>query len=285
GGCVAMSSGNSLGKWETKDCKTTKAFSVCKKYIGQPKEPEVLPKPTDPCPPGWHNGSGLACYKVKCFSCLIERVLRTRTWEEAERFCEALGGHLPSFSHSEEIKALHSILRKMISNDRWVWIGMNKRSPDSLGTWQWSDNKPVTSVVMPLDYLEDEYDTRDCAALKVSFKVFNNFSRRSFWRFYFHEGRDLEFYFRPFDCEAKLEWVCQITKGSTPKTPEWYIPDEIGIHGAPLVVDGAELWFVPDKNLSYQEAIFYCQKNDSDLASVETYPKLRTILSQIEKVR
>lgn len=32
----------------------------------------------------------------------------------------------------------------------------------------------VTSVVMPLDYLEDEYDTRDCAALKVSFKVFNN---------------------------------------------------------------------------------------------------------------
>lgn len=26
---------------------------------------------------------------------------------------------------------------------------------------------------MPLDYLEDEYDTRDCAALKVSFKGFN----------------------------------------------------------------------------------------------------------------
>ncbi|KAJ7405621.1 hypothetical protein BTVI_67932 [Pitangus sulphuratus] len=275
GGCVAMSNGNSLGKWETKDCKTTKALSICKKYIGQPKEPEVLPKPTDPCPPGWHNGSGLACYKF--FH--SERVLRTRTWEEAERFCEALGGHLPSFSHSEEVKALHSILRKMISNDRWVWIGMNKRSPDSLGTWQWSDDKPVTSVVMPLEYLEDEYDTRDCAALKTS-----QFSRRSFWRFYFHEGRDLEFYFRPFDCEAKLEWVCQITKGSTPKTPEWYIPDEIGIHGPPLVVDGAELWFVPDKNLSYQEAIFYCQKNDSDLASVESYPKLRTILSQIEKL-
>lgn len=61
--------------------------------------------------------------------------------------------------------------------------------------------------------------------------------------------------------------------------------DEIGIHGAPLIVDGAELWFVPDKNLSFQEAIFYCQKNDSDLASVESYLKLRTILSQIEKVR
>uniref|UniRef100_A0A8C0ZL41 Lymphocyte antigen 75 n=1 Tax=Cyanistes caeruleus TaxID=156563 RepID=A0A8C0ZL41_CYACU len=259
GGCVAMSSGNSLGKWETKDCKTTKAFSVCKKYIGKPKEPEVLPKPTDPCPPGWHNGSGLACYKF--FH--SERVLRTRTWEEAERFCEALGGHLPSFSHSEEIKALHSILRKMISNDRWVWIGMNKRSPDSLGTWQWSDNKPFSVST----YMQT-----------------SQFSRRSFWRFYFHEGRDLEFYFRPFDCEAKLEWVCQITKGKLQLHQFIHIKNEIGIHGAPLVVDGAELWFVPDKNLSYQEAIFYCQKNDSDLASVESYPKLRTILSQIEKL-
>uniref|UniRef100_A0A8V5GIS0 Lymphocyte antigen 75 n=1 Tax=Melopsittacus undulatus TaxID=13146 RepID=A0A8V5GIS0_MELUD len=270
GGCVAMPSGKYLGRWETKDCKATKAFSVCKKYIGLPKKPEVLPKPTDPCPPGWHNGSGLACYKF--FH--SERVLRTRTWEEAERFCEALGGHLPSFSHSEEIKVLHSILRKIISNDRWVWIGMNKRSPDSLGTWQWSDDKP--------------FSVSTCIQT-------SQFSRRSFWRFYFHEGRDLEFYFKPFDCEAKLEWVCQITKGKLKKKLTffkidflcvWYFfcIDEIGIHGAPLVVDGAELWFVPDKNLSFQEAIFYCQKNDSDLASVESYPKLRAILSQIEKL-
>uniref|UniRef100_A0A8C3J6Q4 Lymphocyte antigen 75 n=1 Tax=Calidris pygmaea TaxID=425635 RepID=A0A8C3J6Q4_9CHAR len=252
GGCVAMPSGKSLGKWETKDCKTTKAFSVCKKYVGLPQEPEVLPKPTDPCPPGWHNGSGLACYKF--FH--SERVLRTRTWEEAERFCEALGGHLPSFSHSEEIKALHSILRKIISNDRWVWIGMNKRSPDSLGTWQWSDDKPVSFNQKML-----------CPDL----------------------FQDLEFYFKPFDCEAKLEWVCQITKGKLQIyfLCVWYFfcIDKIGIHGAPLVVDGAELWFVPDKNLSFQEAIFYCQKNDSDLASVDSYPKLRTILSQIEQVR
>ncbi|XP_057279838.1 uncharacterized protein LOC130607071 isoform X2 [Pezoporus wallicus] len=28
-------------------------------------------------------------------------------------------------------------------NDRWVWIGMDKRSPDSLGTWQWSDDRPA----------------------------------------------------------------------------------------------------------------------------------------------
>jgi len=36
---------------------------------------------------------------------------------------------------------------------------------------------------MPLDDLEDEYDTRDCAALKVSFKVFNNSMHIFTWNY------------------------------------------------------------------------------------------------------
>ncbi|XP_039349521.1 lymphocyte antigen 75 [Mauremys reevesii] len=275
GGCVAMSSGKSLGKWEAKDCKTFTALSICKNYTGPPRQPEVLPKPTDPCPPGWQNGSGLACYKF--FH--SERLLRTRTWEEAERFCEALGGHLPSFSDVAEMKNLHYILRDIISNDRWVWVGLNKRNPDSLGTWQWSDNNPETTVVMSHDFQRDVYDIRDCAALKTT-----RISRRYFWRLHFYDDRQLDFYLKPFLCDARLEWVCQITKGSTPKTPEWYTPDVDGIHGPPLVIDGAEFWFVPDKNLTYQEAALYCANNDSDLASVDSYTKLRALLTKIEKL-
>uniref|UniRef100_G1NF25 Uncharacterized protein n=1 Tax=Meleagris gallopavo TaxID=9103 RepID=G1NF25_MELGA len=143
GGCVVMSSGRSLGKWETKDCKTTKAFPVCKKYIGLPKEPEVLPKPSDPCPPGWHNGSGLACYKF--FH--SERVLRTRTWEEAERFCEALGGHLPSFTHTEEIKIF----------------------------FQTKFEEILLSIQDNTSFLESKYvedDSRNCGVFKVNRTVF-----------------------------------------------------------------------------------------------------------------
>lgn len=30
------------------------------------------------------------------------------------------------------------------SNQRWLWIGLNKRSPDLQGSWQWSDRTPVS---------------------------------------------------------------------------------------------------------------------------------------------
>ncbi|XP_053116643.1 lymphocyte antigen 75 isoform X2 [Hemicordylus capensis] len=270
GGCVAMSGGRHLGKWEVKDCKTFTAYSICKKYIGPQKKSKVLPKVTDPCPLGWHNGSSLSCYKF--FH--KERVLRTRTWEEAERFCEALGGHLPSFSHIMEMKDLHDILRDIISDDRWVWIGLNKRNPDSLGSWQWSDNNPVSTVVMPPEFQEDDYATRDCAAMKTLRTM-----RRA--AFYYLGEREEDFYIKPFHCGTKLEWVCQIAKGSEPETPEWYRPDEDGIHGLPLNIDNSEFWFMPNKHLSYQEAALYCAKNGSDLASVTTFTALTGILNKI----
>ena len=59
-----MSHGGQLGKWEVKDCKTFKAYSICKKYVGPKREQDKPPKVTDPCPPGWQSGSGLSCYKV-----------------------------------------------------------------------------------------------------------------------------------------------------------------------------------------------------------------------------
>ncbi|XP_075465385.1 LOW QUALITY PROTEIN: lymphocyte antigen 75 [Ascaphus truei] len=271
GGCVAMATGQSLGKWEVKDCKTFRAPSICKKSIGSAK-PEVIPKPDGPCPDGWHSGSDLYCYKLFHY----ERLLSKRTWEEAEGFCEELGGHLPSFTHVEEMKAFYSLLRSMVSDKRWIWVGLNKRNLASHGSWQWSDNRPVSSVVLPHDFQEEDYGLRDCAAFKV-----NQPSWKGLWMFGLDEPRELDFYLKPFHCDATLEWVCQIPKGAVLKTPEWYIPDWRSVHGPHLIVEGDEFWFVSNKHLSHQQAALYCASNGSELASVESYTALKAIKNKL----
>ncbi|XP_077010081.1 lymphocyte antigen 75 isoform X1 [Tamandua tetradactyla] len=271
GGCVAMSTGKSLGKWEVKDCRNFKALSICKKISGPVEPEEVDPKPDDPCPDGWHSfPSGFSCYKL--FH--IERVVRKRNWEEAERFCQALGAHLASFSHMAEIKEFLHFFMDQFSDERWLWIGLNKRSPDLQGSWQWSDSTPV-STIMTNEFQQD-YDIRDCAAIKVN---------RRPWRrgWHFHDGREL-IYLRPFACDTKLEWVCQIPKGRTLKTPDWYNPERVGIHGPPVIIEGSEYWFVADPHLNYEEAVLYCASNHSFLATLTSFAGLRAIKNKIANI-
>ncbi|XP_049744742.1 lymphocyte antigen 75 isoform X2 [Elephas maximus indicus] len=272
GGCVAMSTGRSLGKWEVKNCRNFRALSICKKISGPPEPEEAAPKPSDPCPEGWHSfPSGLSCRKV--FH--IQRVVRKRNWEEAERFCQALGAHLPSFSHMNEIKEFLQFLTDQFSEQRWLWIGLNKRSPDLQGSWQWSDRTPVSTIFMPNEFQQD-YDIRDCAAVKVFHRP---------WRrgWHFHDDREFT-YLRPFACDAKLEWVCQIPKGRALKIPDWYNPERAGIHGPPVVIEGSEYWFVADPHLSYEEAILYCASNHSFLATVTSFAGLKAIRNKIANI-
>ncbi|XP_066202573.1 lymphocyte antigen 75 isoform X2 [Saccopteryx leptura] len=272
GGCVAMTTGKSLGKWEVKDCRSFRALSVCKNVSGPTGPEEAAPKPEDPCPEGWHDfPSGLSCYKL--FH--IERVVRKRNWEEAERFCQALGGHLPSFHYMDEIKQFFHLLTEHFSDERWLWIGLNKRSPDLQGSWQWSDRTPVSTITMENEFQQD-YDIRDCVAVKVVQRL----GRRN-WYFY----HDREYvYLSPFACDTKLEWVCQIPRGHTPKTPDWYNPDRAGIHGPPVVIEGSEYWFVAEPHLNYEEAVLYCASNHSSLATVTSFTGLRAIKNKIENI-
>ncbi|XP_029461442.1 lymphocyte antigen 75 [Rhinatrema bivittatum] len=276
GGCVAMANGKYLGKWEVKDCKSFKALTIYKRSIGSAQPEALPPKRKYICPDGWSYGSdGLYCYKVFHY----ERLLRTRTWEGAERFCEALGAHLPSITSFAEMKELHSLLRTQISGTRWIWVGLNKRNPSSQGSWQWSDNRPVSTVVVPNDFHEDDYDLRDCAALRTNQPMW-----RRYWMFPFHDDRELEFYIKPFHCDAALEWVCQIPSDTKLKTPDWYLPDGDGIHGSSVIIEGEEFWFVSNKNMSYQEAALYCASNGSELASVESYTALQAIKVKLQNI-
>ncbi|XP_069791495.1 lymphocyte antigen 75 isoform X2 [Narcine bancroftii] len=271
GGCVVMAAGKFLGRWEVGNCRTLKAKSICKKRIGNETETEEE-LPTGPCPSGWHTNTEIHhCYKIFHH----ERVARKRTWEEAERFCEALGAHLPSFAHNDEMLYLHNLLRKTITNERWFWVGLNKRNPDSKGSWGWSDGRPVSLVVLPVEFKEDDYAIRDCAAFQT---------QKPLWHTFMIEIRKkFDYHLMPFYCDIKLEWVCQIPKGVKLRTPDWYVPDGQSIHGPTVVIDGNEYWFVNKSLLTYQEANLYCARNDSKLAAVTSKPAIKMIKTHLQK--
>ncbi|XP_048389603.1 lymphocyte antigen 75 isoform X2 [Stegostoma tigrinum] len=272
GGCVVMATGKTLGRWEIRNCKSFKAMSICKKSISNTTETEETP-PKGSCPPGWQTNADLQyCYKVFHH----ERVVRKRTWEEAERFCESLGAHLPSFIHHDEMLYLHSLLRKTITDERWFWVGLNKRNPDSKGSWEWSDSRPVSLVTIPFDFKEDDYAVRDCGAFQTQKPLWHRFMM-------FDIRRKYDYHLMPFHCDIKLEWVCQIPKGTKLRRPPWYIPDGESIHGPTVVIDGNEYWFVNNTKLTYQEADLYCSRNESKLASITSRPAIKMIKTHLLK--
>ncbi|XP_075685462.1 lymphocyte antigen 75 isoform X2 [Rhinoderma darwinii] len=271
GGCVAMATGASLGKWDVRDCKAFKALSICKKRIGAAEKEETPKPPPTTCPDGWEPGTDLYCYKL--FH--KERLLRQRTWEEAEGICEEFGGHLVSFSHMQDMNNLYSFLKSLLdtSNTRWIWLGLNKRN---LGNWEWSDGHPISSTVLN-EFQEEDYSLRDCAAFEL------NLPKRMYWMGFMDlVHTETNFRLKPFHCDSRLDFVCQVPKGTPLKNPDWYQPDWKRMSSA-VIIEGDEYWFVSDAKLGYKEAALYCASNGSELATIDSLTTMKAIQERLKK--
>ncbi|XP_018427204.1 PREDICTED: secretory phospholipase A2 receptor [Nanorana parkeri] len=253
GGCVIVTRPH-LGHWEVKDCNSFHAMSLCKTPLTADMEEEWTTPTIDKdqeCPPLWDSEAHLEhCYKVFHH----EKMLRKRTWREAENLCQDFGAHLVSFAHLSEEKFVTELLSSMFNQDdrRQFWIGFSNSNPSSEGSWEWSDGTPVVSAYWPNIYVSG--DSVSCAAFRANKTVLS------------------------VDCEEKLEWVCKIPKGVTLKFPDWHIKE------IPFVFYQGKSYFFHEVNADFAIFEFVCGWMRGYIASIHSEAEQEFIHRTIKKM-
>uniref|UniRef100_A0AAY4BW24 Phospholipase A2 receptor 1 n=1 Tax=Denticeps clupeoides TaxID=299321 RepID=A0AAY4BW24_9TELE len=247
GGCVVMSGGASLGHWEVKNCRSHRAYSVCKQSVSGYQDTQTALPHIDQvaqCPPGWESNPNLLnCYKV--FH--DEKILMKRSWVEASAFCQALGTSLASFLHYEEEVFVKRLISTMFdgTEGRWFWVGFTKRDLRSAGAWEWSDGTPVVR-----SFIEDENDedaSHECA-------VYSDLTNR----------------LTPQPCSSKYEWICKVPRGVY--TEPW------------VFYNGAE-YFLARQPSPWMYVMIACKMKAAELLSIHSRAELEFITERMKKVR
>ncbi|XP_039204111.1 C-type mannose receptor 2 isoform X1 [Crotalus tigris] len=263
GGCVALATGSAMGLWEVKNCTTFKAKYICRQNLGTPVNPE-LPSPhptpslTGSCPSGWTNPSKLRyCYKVFSYDKLQEK----KNWITAHLFCQELKAQLLSLSDYEEEHFVANTLNKIFGESEpdtheqhWFWIGLNRRSPRTGGSWSWSDGVGFSYHNFDRSNHDDD-DIRNCVAL--------NFASLQ-WV--------------PLQCEIKLDWICKLPKGTEVKEPETTIQGS----NEWLKFQDAEYKFF-DHHSTWVQAQRICTWFQAELVSIHSQTELDFLGQNLKK--
>ncbi|KAJ8245954.1 hypothetical protein GJAV_G00262100 [Gymnothorax javanicus] len=257
GGCVALATGSATGLWEVKDC-SMRAKLICRSNLDaslRPKPPVPLPTPslTGSCPRGWKNSNTLPhCYKVFHYSQVEEKL----TWLQAYLHCRKHGAHLISITSLEEDLFVAQILHETFgesefSEQRWLWLGLNRRNPVTSGSWKWSDGLGFS--YHNFGRYVAEYDRGQCAVADLG---------------------SMQWF--AMDCETKLDWICKIPKGTEAKEPE---VEEGSSSKEWVTFQQADYKFF-DHSATWYQAQRICSWHQASLASVHS-PEEQNFVSQL----
>uniref|UniRef100_A0A4W5PZF5 Mannose receptor C-type 2 n=1 Tax=Hucho hucho TaxID=62062 RepID=A0A4W5PZF5_9TELE len=244
GGCVTMETGSATGLWEVKDCALARAKFICRlnqdtSLSPEPPTPHPTPSLTGSCPNGWKtNGKLHHCYKVFDSAQMDQKL----SWLQAHLACQRHhGANLLSVSGPEEEHFILQILHEAFGESedheqRWFWIGLNRRNPMDNDSWKWSDGLAYTYQNFGRYY----YNVRQCAAADLGTMT---------WL--------------AMHCDSKLDWICKIPKGNS-KTTEPHIDTDTWVG-----FQEAEYKFF-DHRSTWDQAQRICSWLDASLASIHS---------------
>ncbi|TKR78353.1 hypothetical protein L596_019168 [Steinernema carpocapsae] len=132
--CVSMESGN--GRWALRNCSNRFPF-LCEFDPIQIPPRDELPEYQNtqfaqcrPCPSGWAQ-HGLHCYGF------FDEI---KNWNNAEEFCENLGGHLASIHFQTEIDFVEEVFKDVLSSSWPPFVGATTQRNET----KWTDGTTFT---------------------------------------------------------------------------------------------------------------------------------------------
>nr|XP_020442059.1 macrophage mannose receptor 1-like [Monopterus albus] len=230
-GCVAMTTGIFAGLWDVISCSNKEKY-ICKK-LAEGAATTTAPPTTLAlsCASGWTP----AAQRNICYKLYKKNADLKKTWLEAQTFCRTIGGDLMSIHSMQDLNN-----PPLYSSDS-AWIGF------SLGTNQgfvWSDGSPSDFENWGFGEPNNYNDNEHCTEV--------NFNYRRRWN--------------DRHCDAYNNWICQISKGVTPK-PEPAITVYNTTEDGWLIYNDSH-YFINAQDLPMEAARAYCKKNFAELVVI-----------------
>lgn len=231
-GCVAMTTGYFAGLWDVVSCSNKEKY-ICEKRAEGVQMTTVAPTtPALSCADGWSTVSD----RNACFKIYEKPNSEKKTWQEAEDFCVAIGGHLMSVHNGEDLE------NSFFQNDP-VWIGFRL---GATGGFAWSDGSSSNYENWGYGEPNNHNDAEHCAEV------------------YSYYGR----YWNDRHCEGYNNWICQIKKGVTPKPEPAVVETVLNKTDDGWLIYNDTHYFINTDELDMETARAYCKKNSGELAVI-----------------